>query len=102
MRMSRRMGLYPQKKDEEEYAVRIWDLTGGGDYTQGEYLDGIYGTFAVGDEVTVDLEGDGFISVIVSVSPYSGSGEIEGVVIDYKTASFIMPAFDVAVEVETR
>lgn len=107
MRMNRRIfsaGKPAASVPSEEYAVRLWNSTTFEDYTYGGYPDGVYGFFAPGATVTVDLTDDPSISYISNVSPYvtGGTDTVEWTHIGDVSVRFTMPAFDVAVEIETR
>lgn len=87
-----------------EYSVILFSMTTGEDYTSGAWPDGVYGRYAPGTTVIVDLEDDYNVNAIDGVEPYDvGTGAaIDDVAYEGSFAvRFTMPAFDVAVLIET-
>ena len=108
MRMNRRaFSLAPTVSAPpavEEHDVILFSLTTGENYTGGAWPDGVYGRYAPGTTVIVDLEDDYNVNGIDKVEPYDTNigATIDDVTFEGSFAvRFTMPAFDVAVLIDT-
>lgn len=108
MRMNRRaFSLVPTASAPPavgEYSVILFSLTTGEDYASGAWPNGVYGRYAPGTTVIVDLEDDYNVNSIDKVEPYDTNvgATIDDVAFEGSFAvRFTMPAFDVAVLIET-
>lgn len=87
-----------------ECSVILFSMTTGEDYIGGAWPNGVYGRYAPGATVIVDLEDDYNVNGIDRVEPYDvGTGAtIDDVAFEGSfVVRFTMPAFNVAVLIET-
>ena len=109
MRMNRRsFSVSPVKVDippeGNTYKVWLYSLTSGQVYDYGVFPDGVYGEFAAGEEIEIDLTVDSGIDGVSGVFPNDPENmdNIDWWETEYNVVNLVMPAYDVLVEVFTR